>query len=199
MIMLPTFPTAQEILNEAWNKRMFAAKNEVFPHHMHPPVQQIHEGKSSDFQREDRQIRPLEMKLHSVTTQINTSSGQGLTLEVFNQKAQELGEGLGKQMWETITGAINEAVAETGNEVKFKKGNLKQEDMLRLLEMGEETFDENGNPNRQIVCGSEMMEEFKKVEEEWAQDKVFQDKVEEIRKRKKAAFNEREARRRLVD
>lgn len=178
---------------------MFAAKDKVFPHHMHPPVQQIIEGKSSDFQREDRQIRPLEMKHHKVTAQIDTSSGKGLTLEIFDQKAKEVGEGLGKQMWKMVTGAISEAVAETGNEVSFKKGNLKQDDILRLLEMGEENFDENGDPERQIVCGSEFTEEFKKVEAEWKQDAVFQAKVEEIRNRKKAAFNEREARRRLVD
>jgi hypothetical protein len=91
--MLPSFPKAQKILDEQRNKRMFAAKAKIFPQHIHPPVQPIVEGKRTDFQREDRKIKPLKIKRHQVTTQIDTSDGKGLTLELFNQKASELGEG----------------------------------------------------------------------------------------------------------
>jgi len=197
--MLPTFPIAQKILDEEWTKRMFAAKAKTFPHHVHPAVLPIVEGKSADFQRDDREVRPLKMTLHQVTARHEFRDLKGLTLDMFDRKAKELGEGLGKEMWKTLTGAIEEAVKETGNELKVKRGELKKEDILRMLEMGTENFDERGNPTRQLVCGSEFAEEIKRREKEWAADPDFQGKVAEIRSRKKAEFDEREARRRLVD
>ncbi len=196
--MLPAFPKAQKILDEEWNKRMLAAKSKVFPTHIHPPVLAIIEGKTSDFQREDRQVKPLKMKLHSITAQHSVADGKGMSLAVFDEKAKEVGEGMGKQMFQSVVEVIEETVKETGNEVKVKKGDLKQEDMLRLLEMGDHNFDEQGNPTQQLICGSELAEELKKHEAEWGADKEFQAKVEEVKRRKRADFNEREARRRLV-
>src|SRR5438309_2224697 len=120
--MLPSFPKAQTLLNDEWNKRMFAAKSKVFPHHIHHPVLPIVEGKSSDFQREDRQVRPLRMEKHEVTVRHSIKDGKGMTLAMFYDKAKEAGEGLGKQMWEMLTGTIGEAVQETGNKLQIKKG-----------------------------------------------------------------------------
>jgi hypothetical protein len=196
--MLPTFPKAQKILDEAWNKRMFAVKNEVFPLHMHPPVQPIVEGKDGDFQRDDGQVKPLKIERHQVTTQYQFKDGKGMSLDDFYGKAKEVGEGLGKQMWQMMTGVVDEAVKETGNEIKIKKGDLKKEDILRMLEMGTENFDEAGNPTRQLVCGLEFGEELKKRAAEWSADGEFMANVAEIRRRKKAEFDEREACRRLV-
>ena len=177
---------------------MFAAKAKIFPAHVHPPVHPIIEGKDSDFQREGGQVKPLKIERHQVTAQHSIKDGKGMTLTAFNEKAIEVGEAFGKQMWEMVTTTIDEAVAETGNEVKIKKGDLKQEDILRLLEMGEQNFDEHGNPTQQLICGSEFAEELKKHEAEWSKDKEFHAKVQEIERRKRAEFNEREARRRLV-
>lgn len=67
--MLPSFPKCHKILNDEWAKRMFAAKNETFPLSLHPPVLPIVEGKRSDFQREDRTVKPLKIEKHQVTVQ----------------------------------------------------------------------------------------------------------------------------------
>lgn len=196
--MLPAFPKAQKILDDEWNKRMFAAKNKTFPAHIHPPVLAIIEGKTSDFQREDRQVKPLEMKLHRVTAQHSVADGKGMSLSVFDSKAKEVGEAMGKQFFESVFQVINEAVKETGNEVKFKKGELKQEDVIRMLETVDQNFDDDGNPTGQMVAGSEFIAEFKKREVEWANDQEFQAKIKEVRMRKRLEFHEREACRRLV-
>jgi hypothetical protein len=197
--MLPTLSKAQKILDKAWQKRLFEAKAHVFPHHLHPPVLPIVEGKSADFQREDRLVKPLKMKKRQITVRYKIHEGKGMTLRAFDEKAKEMGEGLGKQMWEALTGAINEAVAETGNEVKVKKGDFKQEDLLRMLEMRAHNFDQDGNPVGQMICGAEFGEEIKKRAAEWSRDKEFQAKADAIIGRKKQEFNEREACRRLVD
>jgi hypothetical protein len=196
--MLPSFPKSQKILDEEWNKIMFSAKAKVFPTHIHPPVLPIIKGKESDFQRDDGQVKPLKMEHHKVTSQHSIKDGKGMALPEFKQKASEVGEALGKQMWGMLTGVVQEAAAETGNEVKIKKGELKQEDVLRMLDMVQQNFDEHGNPTQQLVCGSELAAELKKRETEWSNDKEFQAKVAEIQARKKAEFYEREARRRLV-
>ncbi|MEI2726118.1 MAG: hypothetical protein V9H26_22170 [Verrucomicrobiota bacterium] len=196
--MLPALPKAQKILDNEWNKRMFAAKDKVFPTHIHPPVLAIIEGKTGDFQREDRQVKPLEMKLHRVTAQHSVADGKGMSLSVFDSKAKEVGEALGKQFFESVLQGVNEAVKETGNVVKFKKGGLEQEDVIRMLEMMDQNFDENGNPTGQMIGGSEFIAELKKSEVEWANDKEFQARIKEVRMRKRLEFHEREACRRLV-
>jgi hypothetical protein len=79
--MLPSFPKSQKIVDGAWQKRMFAAKAEVFPHDNHPPVLPIIEGKSADFQREDRQVKPLRMKKRQITIRHKITEGKGMALD----------------------------------------------------------------------------------------------------------------------
>jgi hypothetical protein len=197
--MLPTFPKAQKELDEAFNKQMFDWIHKVLPLHLHPPIHHIIEGKNSDFQREDRQIKPLKMERHSVEAKFSLETGKGMTLAILNEKAKEVGEGMGKQMFQSVIGAVDEAVQETGNKVTFKKGELKQEHVFQMLETIQQNFDERGNPTAQLVCGTEFAEELKKCEFEWRNDEEFVKKLEDIRNRKMEEFNEREARRRLVD
>lgn len=177
---------------------MFAKKNNTFPLELHPQVLRIVEGKDTDFERDDGKIKSFKMKLHSVSVQHQIANDRGMTLEEFRKKADEAGEKLGKDMWESITATITEAVAETGNEVKVKKDNLTQDDVLRMLEMRTHNFDEFGKPQGTLVCGSEFAAEVKQRVEEWKDDKDFHAKAQEIMRRKKAEFDEREARRRLV-
>ena len=197
--MLPGFPESQKILNEAWSKHMFAVKNKIFPLEIHPPVLQIVEGKTTDFQREDRTVKPLHISRHQVRVQHHIEEQKGMTIETFLEKAKEAGEGIGKQMWEMLTGAVSEAARETGNELKIKKGNLTQENVLQMLETLQQNFDEHGNPIGQLVCGSEFSEELRNREKEWREDKQFLARIEAVITRKRAEYNEREARRRLVD
>lgn len=122
-----------------------------------------------------------------------------MTHEVFEAKARELGEGFGKQMWKMMFEAVDEAVAETGNSLQIKNGEFKQEDFIRMLEMTQHGFDEHGEPTNVLVVSPALGEDLKKREAEWAKDDVFKAKVDEIKRRKKEEFDEREARRRLVD
>jgi len=178
---------------------MFAAQNQTFPPSLHPPVLPIIEGKRSDFQREDRTVKPLNIKKHEVTVHHTFKEGKGMTIEEFYEKAREAGEGMGKQMWAVLIGAITEAAEETGNKATFKKGKLTQDDILLMLEQVQQNFDEQGNPTAQFIFGSEFAQELKGRDREWREDKSFQARLEELKQRKKAEFNEREARRRLVD
>src|SRR6266478_693077 len=175
--MLPSFPKSQKILDEEWQIRMFAAKAEVFPTAFHPPVHHIIEGRQTDFQREDRQVRPLEMKKHSFTTSHDIKDGKGMTLEIFELKAKELGEQFGKQMWQTLADATEKAVAETGNELKIKIGALTEEDFFKMLEMGEKDFDEAGRPTGKLFCDPSLAEELRTKVAEWSRDPGFNSKV----------------------
>ena len=180
-------------------KRMLSAKAEVFPEAVHPPVRPITEGKKSDFQREDREIRPLDPKLQKVSATFDTKEGKGMTLEIFEAKAKELGEALGKQMWSMMLGAVDEAVAETGNTVAIKDGRFTQENFLRMMEMTQHGFDDHGQPTNMLILSPAMEESLRKSEAEWQQDPTFKVRLDEVKRRKKEEFDEREARRRLVD
>ena len=197
--MLPRLPKSQKLIDEVFHKRMFAARNKVIPHAVHPPHRKIVEGKTTDYQREDREVKPLEMKLHRVELTVDISGGKGTTLDELYAKAHNVGESLGKQMWEMLNGAINEAVSETGNEVTITNGVITKEVVLKFLSMGEEAFDQNGEPTGRLILHPDMLEQFKKFEREHASDKEFLDQVAEIKRRKREAFDGREARRRLVD
>ena len=197
--MLPTFPKTQKILDKAWNKEMYEAKDKIFPLEIHPPVHPINEGKQADFQRDDGQVKPFEMKLHQTQLSRSIEHGKGMTLDEFHATAKECGEAMGKKFFESMVGVINEAVKETGNEIKIKKGDLKQEDLLQMMETAQYNFDEAGKPTGQLVCSPEFAQELEKREAEWKDDKDFLAKIEEVKTRKKAEFDEREARRRLVD
>lgn len=197
--MLPTFPKSDKILNDEWHKQMFAAKDETFPLHMHPPVLHMVEGKTSDFQREDRKIEPTTMNHLQVQVEHKVEDDKGMTLEAYFAMAAKAGKDMGKKFWERTLQVVEAAVKETGNEVKISAGNLTQQNMLQMLEITQQNFDELGKPTSQFVCGSEFLEEIKKRNEEWKNDTEFQAKVEEIKVRKKVEFDEREARRRLVE
>ena len=197
--MLPAFPASQKILTDAFMKRVLAARAQIIPPAIQPPVREIVEGKRSDFQREDRQIKPLDMKFQHVDATFDTTGGKGMTLEVFEGKAREIGEDLGKQMWELLFNAVNEAVKETGNILQIRGGQFTKEDFIRMLEMSDQNFDEKGDPTNFMILHPNMAEKLKKLELEWNQDEVFKSRVTEVKNRKMEEFHEREARRRLVE
>jgi hypothetical protein len=197
--MLPTFPKAQKELDAAFHKEMLECKEKLFPLHFQPPIHHIVEGKTSDFQREDRQVKQMKMQKHSFEASFHAENGKGMTLATFHEKAKEIGDAIGKKMFQTVLGVVDEAVKETGNEVKIKRGAFAKEDFLKMLEMIQHNFDEYGKPTAQLVCGPEFAEELKQRDVEWRGDKEFVAKVNEITNRKREEFHEREARRRLVD
>ena len=180
-------------------ERVVAARTQVFPQAVQPSTRTIIEGKHSDYQREDRQVKSLDIKLHQVTATFDTKDEKGMTAEVFEEKAREIGAGMGKQMWDMLFDAVKMATNETGNTMEIKNGEFGQEDILRMLDMTQHCFDDHGNPTNMLLLHPNVAEALKKREEEWARDHVFLAKLEEIKRRKKEEFDEREARRRLVD
>lgn len=197
--MLPIFPKAQQILDDEWSKRMFAARTEVFPAAYHPPVRPIVEARSSDYQRDDGKINPLQLKRKTVSSQVDVSHGRGLTLELFDAKAKELGHAVGKQMFQGMLDAVNEAAKETGNTVAIKKGAITQADLLKIFDTPAESFDEQGNSNMTFVLNPELARELAEKELQWSRDPKFVAQITELKQRKRREFDEREARRRLVD
>lgn len=57
-------------------------------------------GSTATFSGKDRKVKPLNVKRQQVTTTFDAKDGKGMTREVFESKARETGEAMGKQMWE---------------------------------------------------------------------------------------------------
>ena len=71
--------------------------------------------------------------------------------------------------------------------------------LIALGQSEDDILDEHGQPTNMLIVSPATAESLKKREAEWEQDRAFKAKVEEVKKRKKEEFDEREACRRLVD
>lgn len=178
---------------------MWAAKAAALPPSVHPAIYAIVEGKVSDFERDDGQIRRTAMKRRQVQSSSKIEDDKGLSSEAFMKSAQEMGTALADEIFKTIVEGVEEAVKETGNEITIKKGQLAKEDFLRMIEMTNHGFDDAGKSTNVFMVSPEMADQLVKAESEWKADKEFTAKFEEVKRRKREEFDEREARRRLVD
>ena len=197
--MLPRFPKSEKLAWETFNKRIFAARARASPASMGISQLKVPEGRTNDYQRVDGEIRPLDLKLHRVEGTFDFSDGKGLlSLDALLARADGIGEKLGTEESRELLNAMSEATQETGNVVVVEDGKLTQEVYLKLISIPEENFDENGQSTSQLFLGAEMLETFKRFELENVHDKAFQEQIAAIKEQKRAAFDQREARRRLV-
>lgn len=178
---------------------MFAAKAEIVPLAVHPAVHPILEAKRSSFQRDDGLIKDFGVKKQVVKSSYSVADGKGMSLESFDATAKEMGVGLGRQFWETLFAAVNEAVAETGNEVKITNGEITRAAYLQMLTKPAHGFDEQGKPTNAFILTPEAGKKLEMQHAEWMQDPTFVEEVATIKRRKKEEWDEREARRRLVE
>ena len=196
--MLPQFPKTKALLTEHWNESFLAGERERLPDTLHPPSRQIIEGKQSSYQREDRKVVPLELLKHIVEGTVEVSDGKGMAFEKFLATAKKFGRELGDKILKSLFGMIEKATKETGNVVKTS-GQFSKADFLKVIDMTEHSFDERGNPTNIFVASPALIDDLLRQQEEWESDEEFQQQVAEIRRQKKEAFDERTARRRLVD
>jgi hypothetical protein len=178
---------------------MFAAKAEIVPLAVHPAVHPILEAKRSSFQRDDGLIRDFSPKKHEVKSSYSVADGKGMTLESFDASAKELGEGLGRQFWQQLFAAVEEATDATGNQVKISNGEITREAYLQMIAKTAHGFDEQGKPTNMFILSPEVGKKLEAQHAEWSKDPAFTAEVAAIQRRKKEEWDEREARRRLVE
>ena len=196
--MLPQFPQAQALLKELWDESFLAGKRETLHDTLDLPSRQFIEGKQSSYQREDGKVVPLELSKHTVERRVDVSDGKGMAFDKFFATAKEVGQEFGGKILKGLLGMIEKGTKETGNVVETR-GQISKADFLKIIDMVEHSFDEQGTPTNIFLASPALFDDLQRQQKEWKSDAEFQQQVAEIRRRKKEAFDERTSRRRLVD
>ena len=197
--MLPRFPQSQKTLDTAYQKKIFEARALIIPHAVHPRTLPIAEGKESNFQQIDGAIRPVEFKNQIASANFEVKDGKGMTREQFLFNANQLGEQLGEAMLRLVLGTIYEAADQSGNIINLNGGEFSKDDFLKIIEGTPHGFDRNGESTNVLLVSPKIGDLLKAKEAEWSKDSVFVERVNVIKRKKREEFDEREARRRLVE
>jgi hypothetical protein len=198
--MLPHFPKAHKEMSELRNAQIFDAMWSASPILSEMRVRPQREGTSSSFEDEGGRVRAVEYQQRSVSTQHRLVEGRGMTMGKFLETARQPGRELGKLMILDVFQVTKKAVQEVGNVMDAGGRELTFDLLLDGWERIQIDFGPDGKPHLpSIVVGSEAYAELQRKIPEWEKDPRFRARLEEIMRRKREDFCEREACRRLVD
>ena len=95
---------------------------------------------------------------------------------------------------------VNKATAKTGNMVNAGGQDINPDLILQVLETIEIDFNEAGQPRLPtLVASPEQIQRLKEKMPEWEKDESYKRKFDELIKRKRQEWNDRESHRKLVD
>jgi hypothetical protein len=192
--MLPEFPKARRAMNEMWNKALFTAL-----HHGDPLVAGIQvrvqkEGHAAAIGAED-----IKYEKHSVTFSFPTRDAQGMTPDEFFGMASKLGMEMAGEQAKTLIEALRNP-SPYGQPFEWKKGELRFEQILDVWRKMEARFGDDGKPIwPTMLLPPEARAELEQKLPQWLNDPECQRMWAELITVKRKEFDEREARRRLVD
>ncbi|MFA6461968.1 MAG: hypothetical protein WCV90_06920 [Candidatus Woesearchaeota archaeon] len=118
----------------------------------------------------------------------------------FISAANEVSSDIQSQLGRKIFSTFDKITEETGNRVDAKGKELSSDVFLEALEKMEIDFDDNGNPCMPTMFVSPEL--GKKIQENlpiWEKDLEHKKKFEDLMKKKKEEWNDRESNRTLVD
>lgn len=198
--MLPIFPKAKGAMRDAFDNELFRAMWAVSSILKEIRVRPQTEGKEASYEREDGTIIEMDYKLQSVERRWHFEEAQGLAPEAFLQIAADLGEEMGNKMLADILKTVGQVTQEVGNVVNCEGKGMTFEKFLEMTANVHTEFDDFGRPDVKTFVGSpEACREYEKNVKEWTSDPAKQTAIAQVIERHWKAFNEREARRRMVD
>ena len=198
--VLPVFPKAKKAMQDAFSKELFRAVWDICPLLKEIRVRPQTEGREASYQREDGKIVEMQYQLQRVESRLKFEDARGLSPENFLQAATDIGEEMGKKMMSSLLMEVSKATEEVGNVVRCEGKGLTFEKFLEMATNIHTEFDAQGRPNvKTFVASPEACRQFEKNLKEWTSDPVKRAALEQVTEQHRKAFNEREARRRMVD
>lgn len=114
--------------------------------------------------------------------------------------ANKVGGDIQKQLGRNIIEKLENVTKETGNIVDGKGAKLSPDLILQAIEKMQIDFDDDGNPCMpMMVLGPDLYNKAKMRLPEWKKDKEHKKKFEEVMRKKKEEWDDRESNRKLVD
>lgn len=192
--MLPEFSKARLAMHELWNRAMFAGLNGSDPFLNEIPVRMQREGGRANVGGSD-----MEYKRCSVQHTFEVRNAKGMSLDEFIKIPYKMGQEMAAQQVQSVFQTLQEPT-KYSRAVSWEAGKLTFTQLLEIWQSMEINFDANGMPKwPTMVLRPESMTEMHEKFEIWHNDPSCRAQWQEVINNKLIEFNEREARRRLVD
>jgi len=193
--MLPEFPNAQEAIKKAWNRRLFKALGFSDPLISRIPLHVQREGNKAMVGATETKFRMLKAE-----HQWKPAIGQGIPLDDFFALADRLGDDMARQQAQHTMEILAEQPSTRHSVLKKTEGSFSFDDVLSELERMEIDFDERGMPMWPTVfLGTPALQSFVQNSKAHELNEERRKRMSDLVARKRKEFDEREARRRLVD
>jgi hypothetical protein len=191
--MLPELPKARRKIIEMWNTVFFSGFHNCHPFVAQVPVRSQKEGNTASLYGKE-----IKYQKASATGSFKARDAEGMNCAEFFGFARKLGEEIGAEQAKAIFQAMSEPSPRSMP--LHWNGPLKFEMVLDTWEKMEIDFDCDGKPIwPEIVPTPEFQAEFNTKFPQWLEDAVNKTAIATLIIRKRKEFDEREARRRLVD
>jgi hypothetical protein len=192
--MLPEFAKAHRVMNDLWNHAMFAGLNGTDALLSEIPVRVQREGNAAFIGGGE-----MEYKTCSVEFSITARNAEGMTRDEFLGTPFKVGAEMAAKQVQNVFESIKESSAHT-TMFSWEPGKLTLDVLLEAWSSMEVQFGEDGKPEwPTAVMAPESITEIQQMMPKWLEDPECRRKWGELTERKRKEFDEREARRRLVD
>ena len=179
---------------DLWSKAFFFGMNGCDPILSQIPVRVQKEGDSAHIGGSKMEYKKL-----SVSTSFDIKEGEGMTVDDFIDLPVSLGDQMAGQQAKSIFEMLQKP-SPHGVPLAWKTGELKFEHILENWEKMEIDFGNDGQPRWPThFLQPAAMAEFKEKLQEAHNTPECREKWAQLVERKRKEFDEREARRRLVD
>ena len=194
MIMLPEFTRAYDAIQKVWNRIMFDAVG-----FSDPLISQIAVRVQREGHRSLQGESELEYKAMSVSRQWKPEVGRGMPTEEFFGLPLQLGQEMATGQAKGVFEAMAQPTPRSGS-IDRSEGPLTFELWLSKMEAFEIDFNEEGVPRwPQWFLSEGALGEIKDSMNEGKLTAEQSQRMAELVARKRKEFDEREARRRLVE
>lgn len=191
--MLPEFPKARRQMNDMWNEAFFAGFHGSDPFVAQIRVRVQKEGNSAFIGGGE-----MNYKQSSVEFSFPMRDAEGMSLEDFFGLAHKIGLELGGQRARSVFEAMSNP-SPRAMPLKWD-GPLTFQQILDTWEEMEVDFGSDGLPIwPTVVLNKPAHAEFREKLPKWLEDETCKQQWTDLVIRKRKEFDEREARRRLVD
>lgn len=192
--MLPEFPKARRKMFDLWNTAFFNGLNGADAFLAQIPVRVQKEGDTAQIGSADMNYKRL-----SVNFSFKVKDAEGMSVEEFFGSPFKLGVEMASQQAQTVFEKMK-TPSPHGMPLAWKIGELKFEQILEVWEKMEIDFGDDGKPQwPTMVLQPDARAELLAKMSKWHEDPECRKKWAELIERKRKEFDEREARRRLVD
>jgi len=197
--MLPHFPKAARAMQDIFHSQVFDGLHEAAPMLLKIPIRPQREGHEGSFQDESGEVHDIEFQRQQAVFNIKTEEARGLTPKAFVEAARQPGRELGMKIAKDLYASVGAAAEAVGNVVKAD-GEFTFDLLLDCLRTVKLDFLPDGKARfPELHLGPAAFAEVQRKLPEWNSNPECRARFDELMRRKKEEFLEREACRRLVD